>query len=95
MDPAIVLNDARNIAGNAYTAFDEFRRTASPEDWGNAVGQIGFEVASTLIPATKLGRLTNVADAVDDVADSTRMMDAALDSARAADRLFPDEAPTA
>jgi len=94
-DPAIVLTDARNIAGSAYTAFDDFRRTASPEDWGNAFGQIGFEVVSTLIPATKLGRVTRVADAVDDVADSTRMMDAALDAARAADRVFPDDAPIA
>ena len=94
-DPAMVWRDAKNAAGRAYTAAEEFASTASAEDWGKAIGRGGFEVGTALIPVTKIGKLgtaARAADKLDDAADAGRLARVADDIADAA-RRFPDDAP--
>lgn len=85
-DPAMVVRDARDAAGSAYTAFQDFRATATPEQWGEVVGGGAFDVATMLVPVgavTKLGRAATLARAAD------RAEDAALATAKA----FPKAKP--
>ncbi|MBT9489199.1 MAG: TNT domain-containing protein [Rubrivivax sp.] len=76
-DPAMVWRDAKGAAGSAWTAFDEFRATAGPEDWGQVVGGGAFEVGTALIPigaATKLTKVGAIADKASDISRVTRKL---------------------
>lgn len=74
-DPAKVYRDARDTAGAAYTAVDEFRRTATPEQWGEVMGAGAFEVGTMFVPVgatAKLGKAGKLAGAADKAADAGR-----------------------
>ena len=76
-DPSMVWNDVRSAAGDAYTSFDEFRRTADAADWGEAIGGGAVEVATIVVPVTKaakLGKLGRVANAADEASDLAKKL---------------------
>lgn len=72
-DPGMVWRDAKQAAGSARSAFDEFRATATPEDWGQVVGGGVFEVGTALVPIGAAAKLAKVGRAADKAADLSRI----------------------
>lgn len=91
-DPAMLVRDVRDGVGSAYTAFEEFRETASPEQWGEVLGGGAFDVATAFVPVGavakvgKLGKVAKLGSAADKAAD------AAADAAKAS-KAFPKAKP--
>lgn len=59
-DPSQVWRDARQAAGEALTAAEQFRQQATPEDWGRLAGGGAVELGMAVVPAgaaAKLARL--------------------------------------
>ena len=59
-DPALVWRDAKQAAGEAWTAADTFRQQATPEDWGRLAGGGAVELGLAAVPvgaAAKLAKL--------------------------------------
>lgn len=72
-EPATVWRDARNTAAAAWTAFDEFRSTARPKEWGEVIGGGALEVGTAFIPIGAATKLAKAGSAVDKLADATRL----------------------
>nr|WP_295831436.1 DNA/RNA non-specific endonuclease [uncultured Azospirillum sp.] len=89
-DPAILLRDMKGKALEAYTAAEEFRANATPEQWGELVGGGAVEAGLLLLPATKVGKLGKLGD---EVADTVRAVDKIEDVAPTGTRPCPKAIP--
>ncbi len=81
-DPAKAWRDARDGALTAYSAADQFVRTADAETWGKLAGGGAFEIGTALIPigaAAKAAKLGKLAKAGDKIGDAARALDKAQD----------------
>lgn len=72
-DPAKVWRDTRDVASAAWTAVDEFRKTAGPQDWGHLAGAGAVEIASAAIPASIISKAVKSKKIVDKAADAAKL----------------------